>query len=148
MSTEDYVDQLIARYPAVFQGQEPAAGCSVPEGWRQIVEDLCRDFTQVLQCSPGHRLQMLQVKEKFGALRVYFSLDGDQDLVADLQDLDGHIHLVQKAEGPAVMDELRALVDGARRRSQQACQKCGEPGSQRNRRGWLAVLCDRHSTSE
>lgn len=144
MYEQHVVAQLVAKYPEIFRGQLPMIPSDVPDGWFEIVDRLCRDITGVLLRNPGHHLRVLQMKEKFASLRMYYALDDAEDLFADLQLPDGRIQIVTKAEGPALMDEIRALVDEASRQSTQTCQVCGRPGSERRRRGWLVTLCDGH----
>lgn len=54
--------ELIAEYP-IFQGTP--CGVSVRSGWVPLLEDLAKDLADV------QGLQVLQVKQKFGGLRVY-----------------------------------------------------------------------------
>lgn len=56
----------------------------------------------------------MQVKEKFGGLRFYI--------------------------GPGT-DEAFDLIEEAERKSVHICEKCGQPGEQRNT-GWVKTLCD------
>lgn len=61
--------------------------------------------------------RFLQIKEKFGTLRVYL----------DHAD-----------------DRIMALMDMAERLSEVTCEQCGEPGELRTG-GWLKTLCDEHA---
>lgn len=64
--------------------------------------------------------RMLQIKEKFGTLRVY----------------------IDHAD-----ERIMALTDMAEKLSEFTCEKCGAPGELRTG-GWLKTLCDEHATPE
>jgi hypothetical protein len=115
-----------------------------PDGWFDILDGLFREIGSALRRTPGHKFEVIQVKEKLASLRVHFSLDQASDITADILGPSGHIQIVNEVDGPALMDEIRALVAEASRRSTQTCQKCGSPGTRRDKRGWLVVLCDQH----
>ena len=42
-----------------------------PEGWRALITALFDDLAAIMAEVPGKRLRVVQVKEKFGALRFY-----------------------------------------------------------------------------
>jgi len=85
-------------------------GCD--RGWYPLVAKLDHDLAQL---DPGYIVH--QVKEKFGALRLYF-------------------------EGaPEVAEEMQAVVDAAVEASRNICELCGAPGMFME--GWFRVktLC-------
>lgn len=65
-----------------------------------------------------HGAAIVQVKEKFGGLRIYVN-GGNKE----------------------IWDYLRALED----RSLQICEVCGRPGRLRDSRSWWRTLCEEHS---
>ena len=82
----------------------------VPAGWFGLVKELVEDLIRL-----GWDRRVLQVKEKWGTLRVYIS-----------------------------QREL-ALVDlaiEAREKSATICQECGGPGTWFDEDRWCATLCD------
>lgn len=87
----------------------------VGPGWFPLLEQLDRDLAAL---DSDYRL--LQVKEKFAALRVY--------------------------PAGAVSEEMNALIDAAAVLSAKTCERCGQPGVQRPG-GWVIVLCDDCSAS-
>ena len=84
-----------------------------PEGWRKIVYKLNADIEAI---SPGHTIE--QIKEKFGGLRYYCSVD-DYSKVDD-------------------------LIIEAEKESMRTCQVCGNPGELINENYWVSTLCEEH----
>lgn len=96
----------------------------VGPGWKPILQSLGEALTHRLAQKPDTSVQVLQVKEKFGSLRVYLSWKG------------------------LVSDEVWALVGLAERISGKVCEMCGKPGTSRTqlnaRYGWLKTFCEEH----
>ncbi len=63
MVDRTWVEELVTQFPTLF-GENPDIWCG--EGWKDIVTDLCGSLVEV-----SSNLQITQIKEKFGALRVY-----------------------------------------------------------------------------
>ncbi len=99
----------------------------LPDGWRDLVRALFAGLAAVMAGAPGGRLRILQVKEKFGGLRVYRG----------------------PAEGTVLTDAhwaaIAALAAAAEARSFETCDACGAPGRLRVRAGWYATRCDAHA---
>jgi len=104
---------------AVGQDQIPGHLLFVGAGWHPILNRL---HEQVVALVPGYHVA--QVKEKFGELRVYLSLDPD---------LDGHITA-------AVNSRVHALLDTAEDESRRTCEFCGKAGGPVGT-GWVKTLC-------
>ena len=79
-------------------------------GWWPLVVEASEFLS-----SPSRSAAIVQVKEKFGGLRIY--VDGGNK---------------------EIWDYLLALED----RSLQTCETCGKPGRLRDNRGWWLTLCD------
>jgi len=84
------------------------------DGWKHLVEPLLVELEQL-----GGKV--LQVKEKFGGLRFYYSLE----------------------ETNPVALEFAQKVDKAEAQSFEMCEMCGQPGERRSG-GWIKMLCDQH----
>jgi hypothetical protein len=99
-----------------FNPQESSMcwGFSVGDGWYQILYDLFADI-KTLVLDEG--FEILQVKEKFGGLRVYTSVS---------------------------IPEVEFLIKGAELRATNTCDVCGKHGNMREK-GWLAVRCKEHA---
>ena len=128
-TVQDWRIDLIEAHPRLFQGPpgRPDAAQGYPnceEGWRDILERCCARIEAAL--AEGGALRVLQIKEKFGALRFYWS--GDMPDAAK-----------------AKVDEAIAL---AAARSACTCEICGAEGRLYNRDGWLATACPEHAKGE
>ncbi len=141
----DKLEDLIAAHPKLFRGLPPAVPGHIPPGWHALVDELCSAI-ELLMAPEPERIEVTEIKEKFGSLRFYCSVEGAADMFIDLHTEEGLKTLVQKADGPAVMENVRTLVMEAYRRSVRTCQECGAPGLRAVRGGWVSTLCERHVT--
>jgi hypothetical protein len=91
------------------------AKMSVGIGWHSLI-DMVYDKRSTMQYPPT----IIQVKEKFGGLRIYYAYPTD--------DGTGFEDLVIKIE----------------KQSYTVCEECGKPGSLR-KSGWYRTLCDDHA---
>lgn len=87
----------------------------VGPGWHELLDEILTFLRK--EKEKGHDIQILQVKEKFGGLRVYVT------------------GLTEEADR-----ELWALAD----KSVKICEECGASGQIRSSRGWLRSVCDTH----
>lgn len=93
----------------------PLALASVKPGWAQLLQPLFEGKPE--------GVRVVQVKEKFGGLRVYLEADPGTD--------------------PFVYQMYSKQVAQAEGRSYALCELCGEPGFPRSG-GWVRTLCDVH----
>lgn len=91
--------------------------CDVGNGWYGILERL---FTKIAALNLPTEFCIEQVKEKFGALRVY----------------------IGGVNGP-LYDKIRALIAEAAKESVQTCEVCGEKGK-RWGTSWVNTFCEDH----
>lgn len=98
----------------------------VGSGWHQLLDNLINDIQQALKRTPERRLQVLQVKEKFGGLRFYVGYEYDGDNTPKLEEDIGQV--------------IRQYED----KSYSICEVCGQPGKP-NYDGWIKVFCDEHA---
>ena len=89
-------------------------GFACGNGWYPILWELFTAIERELGPEPGDFL-VVQVKEKFGRLRVYV-----------------------EPSCPAVEELIRAAKEKARR----TCERCGQPGVLREDRSWWRTLCE------
>jgi hypothetical protein len=105
----------------------------VGRGWHPL---LTRLHEQLLVVSPAYSVQ--QVKEKYGALRVYLHTGLLRQLALGNTDWPGEEEAARhKAEDDAAM----ALVRAAEEESASTCESCGNPGRPRDT-AWIKTLCD------
>lgn len=89
----------------------------VPAGWVRLMEGLAEGLAPLLEAEPGARLDFRQIKEKFGTLRVYTTIEGSEDFTA----------------------KAREVVDWATAASERRCALTGRRGYV-DRAGWLLIL--------
>lgn len=82
----------------------------LPEGWAKIAEQL-QARLEPFMAAGG---KVVQVKEKFGGLRVYTEGDNPPDL-----------------------DDLCEAAE-------TTCVECGAPGAMTTKRGWISPRCEAH----
>lgn len=77
-----------------------AFGIQCGDGWYELIRSLCKEIQEYSERT-GEQVVAIQVKEKFGGLRVYTS---------------------------DYSDELRAILSKYERQSFSVCEVTGEPG--------------------
>lgn len=87
-----------------------------PKGWHHLLRII---FLALFDS--GWDGKLLQVKEKFGELRIY--IDSGTDTMYD-------------------------ILDEAERKSLEICEVCGEAGELRTDRSWFKTLCEKHNKEE
>lgn len=139
--TDEKYDQLIRKYPALFQKSNDI-DINVDDGWFDIIDTLFSLIYYELvhtenllkyseHCCLSSEIKsredniikakenlpiLTQIKEKFGTLCIYAS---------------------------NTTQEVESYITFAQSMSEKVCEKCGCPGKLR-RTGWLKVLCDIH----
>lgn len=112
---------LCSRYPEIFpslSGQRTLRfGLECGPGWFELIDATCQLIQEHQQATASDPVVATQVKEKFGALRLYYR-GGD--------------------------DFADCVVDLAERLSQSICEVCGLPGSLSHRKNWLMTRCPKH----
>jgi len=126
--TPELEQRLFDRYPALFRRRTLSKretcmcwGVQCHDGWHDLIDAMCAAL------EPFAGLELEQVKEKFGALRVYTGM----------------------ADGSHVPDEAHAIVKRAEHLSVFVCPLCGGPGARRVQgRWWIAYRCADCNTKE
>jgi len=116
--------QLVEKYPKIFSDYHGdyrqtcmAWGCECGDGWYWLIDNLCGSIQSYIDCNDHRKICQVtasQIKEKFGALRFYFS-GGD--------------------------DYIEGMVSFAEYLSESICEVCGKPGKIYDK-GWVTVRCD------
>lgn len=101
----------------------PFVECSIDvgDGWYDILQNC---LEQVYTFPIHSEIRIVQIKEKFGCLRIYWEIKNSN---IDYNDI--------------VITELDVLFKYAENMSQYTCENCGKPGELRSL-SWLRVLCD------
>ena len=117
--------ELESLYPALFANKNPMnscmnRGCCIGDGWFALFARLCAQVQARVTQAKSPQPVLIQVKEKFGSLRVYWR--GADDYVRELTEL-------------------------AETKSLQTCEACGEAGGLIREDGSnLRVRCELHKT--
>lgn len=122
--------ELRRKYPSLFRGADKSLreslmpfGCDCGPGWRLIIEAVCDvldRYTRQLALPDGQAIELVQVKEKFGAL------------ILDVRAGDDYVF---------------ALTDAAEVLSLYTCEACGAAGRLREK-AWVQTLCDEHAAGQ
>ena len=123
---------LVARHPALFNltehGRTSTPGWpTVGDGWRELVETAVGRIAKAVAAAPAGSLRIVQVKEKFAGLRLYWQSAGLSDEIKN------------------AVEEAVALAEA---RSACTCEMCGVEGRLYNRGGWFATACPDHAQGE
>lgn len=143
--TKDLFERMAMLYPALTQKAKIDTFDDIGEGWHPIIEDMCyvicteysgaeyalaaaikypRDdggkYLEECQAAMDKAIAdlpiIVQVKEKFGTLRVYVDNSNRR---------------------------TSAAISFAVRLSSRTCETCGQPGKL-DGEGWLRTLCEKH----
>jgi hypothetical protein len=141
------LDALIASYPRLFAylGRLPHEDeldqkfelllewSYIPVGWQSILMELFAKIDAIFGNEEDliSRFRAAQIKEKFGALRMYYSI-----YFPDYDNLPP-----PEPRLVAIKGRLREAVDAATAKSKVTCLNCGAPGQMRHL-GWIRPLCD------
>lgn len=91
---------------------------AVPDGWRDIFIDMCKEINieyNKLTDEQKEMFQIVEVKEKYGALRVYCK---------------------------SYTKEVGYIIDKYMRLSAEVCVNCGKPAKWYTT-GWIEPVCDK-----
>lgn len=116
---------LVARHPKLFRGSPPRTASWLPAGWRELADQLFADI-EAASGTATDAVRVDQIKEKFGALRLYVDVGDDAP--------------------PGLRSRLRALIDAAEATSQTICDVCGAPGLLIKGDGRVRTACVNHGT--
>lgn len=132
---------LLERYPELYadDGSDPRlpscgvarglglidGGFACGDGWYDIIERLSKTLAAMRRANDVD-FRVVQVKSKFGTLRVYTS--------------------------PRISDPeaiwLEGVLQGAAEESARTCEVCGRPGTTLAIGGWYSTLCGTHIAEE
>lgn len=143
------LQRLIDAHPLLFRGQAPAVPSYVSAGWYELIDKLCTDIEATLGPEACAKIEIRQIKEKFGTLRFYYRLGASEDHHVDAISPTGSQHFVGSRSKVADDDDqvakrVRELVNAACAASETVCEECGAAAELRNTGGWYTTLCARH----
>ena len=127
---------LINKYPEFFgKGALYVDGAiSISDGWMGVLEALCRDLDFAVKAIRTQKgcaktsINMAQIKEKFGGLRVY--IDGNWTN--------------KDPNKTAIYDIVYSLISRAEDDADSTCEVCGKHGRKSDYLSWIRTLCYTH----
>ncbi len=137
------ISYLYAEYSDWFQKENTAWGLydlSYMPGWFSIIENLLSDNRQVLSPEKCKTFRIVQIKEKFGRLRVYYE---HQDTPIDVMGSDGSVASYRVQNPDNRHRDVNGLIAEATAKSAVTCMNCGDAGELRSC-DWIVLLCDHH----
>ncbi|MDE2259969.1 MAG: hypothetical protein KGK17_06575 [Betaproteobacteria bacterium] len=146
---EQNTQMLYQDFPALYRdaGKSMKETCmcwgfSCGDGWYPLVYQLSAQIeveAQRLGLDPQTEAwpRALQVKEKFGTLRFYVSMDDSSEHRYTLEQF-GQMKSLRPVAG---IESVQALISEAEEKSATICEHCGAPGTFRQG-GWCRTLCE------
>lgn len=155
-------EKLVKKYPNIFRDYGGdmrqtcmAWGFSHGDGWYDLLEDTCSEIER-LSKGKGIQIVALQVKEKFGGLRFYYSMECDKYPFFSKFDhflfklmvnkywqygkLYNKIKDYRKKIYKTTMEKIDHVINQAEYNSYEICEVCSKPGETRDD-GWVTTLC-------
>jgi hypothetical protein len=141
--------QLQAAYSYQFAKPLNRWAFRFARGWLAIIVHACEEVDALVRVDKyQHRFHWVQIKEKFGTLRLYWKARGMQGMRIDLITDAGVLSLVPTPEAKGrdglVATRITQIVRSAEEESARTCMVCGAPGTIRQG-GWVLTLCDAHA---
>lgn len=114
-------DEIKAEFPDLV-----TKGFSCNPGWFPLIRGFFAVVAETLEDHPEREFVLLQVKEKFGGLRIYYRL--------------------LPFENDAVANRMHEAYLTAEKASMKTCDVCGKPGVLRKQGNWwFLTRCDEHA---
>jgi hypothetical protein len=143
LPTDPKVDALITRFPRLFHGKQPRVWSDLPEGWVEVANKLFADVDAMLDDASAKRFEVIQIKEKFAGLRVYWRLGTQQTTVIDVLGPDAVWRIDKGPTKPTdLFDRIKERVTQAQEEAGTTCQRCGNSGASAGGQGWIVTLCE------
>jgi hypothetical protein len=131
-ASENWRARLIVRHPGMYRGsaggREAVTGFpSVGDGWREIIETMSSRIAEAVAECQSSEMTIIQIKQKFGGLRVYTESRG----------------LPRE-----VLGKVCDAIDLAEARADCTCESCGAAGMLHEHAGWLTTRCEEHQIGQ
>lgn len=144
MKTLKEIKQL---YPYQFAGKN--LGFGIANGWLPEFTELCKNIDDLLG-ENKRGFHWVQLKEKFGTARYYWSIKGRKDSVRvdfispkKVASYETN-QPAAKGQPQALFDLLSEMIDAAESKTRKQCIVCGAPGKFDQQEGYVLMLCDLH----
>lgn len=129
--------QVRDQYPNLeFKGN---IGTLVGPGWWKPLNTCFAQINYLMARHTSFQFKVVQIKEKFGGLRFYTSI---QPKGMDEDDEDAVWNETDEQHG--LWEQVQEFIREAEATCAVTCETCGEPGTLRGG-GWLVTACDVHA---
>lgn len=112
---------LVNKYPTLFKdiNRPPTEslicfGCSCGDGWYDLLD---RTFKKIIDNDPAREIVLMQVKEKFGELRIYLYCP------------------------TGIQSKIYEILGKAELESRTICENCGSIENIKSNGSWIKYLC-------
>ncbi len=130
--TPELDKKLCEEFPNIFINRRTRESCMYygfpGDGWYDLIRDICLEFERV-QKEIGMQYVALQVKEKMGGLRFYFTEDG-------------RFLKIPTNERGNIYNKTSNFVNSVEDKSFSICENCGSNDAKLQGTGWKHTLCD------
>lgn len=117
-------DKIINDFPKLFEdrGTWRKFYFETGDGWYALIYNACKEL-QEWSDKNNIQITLLQIKEKFGPVRIYYMITNDNGL-------------------NVAQSEIDTIVEKAEELSTQTCEKCGNMENvKRTNFGWIKYFC-------
>lgn len=118
-------DKIINDFPKLFEDRGTWRNFyfETGDGWYNLIYNACKEL-QEWSDKNNIQITLLQIKEKFGPIRIYYMIVNDNGLNVDQSEID-------------------TIIERAEELSTQTCEKCGSMESvERTSFGWIKYFCE------
>jgi hypothetical protein len=168
--TTELEQKLIEKYPILFQDKDKSPketlmcfGIETGDGWYKILDNLFGYFYEIMEQDyyipfnkeyiiegdektygtyiQSPKVKLVQVKEKYGTLRVYFTTYNEETISEDIESK------IDKISYDRMLNRIYTKIDEAVNYSEyissKTCEVCGDDGTQTTGY-WISTLCPKH----
>ncbi len=109
------LQELIDKYPKIFDKTVMNIGWYAPESWIPMIDEVCQKIQDWCDTQPVEaQIMCQQMKEKFAGLRFYVNF---------------------------ATDEIYDIIRKCEKQSYELCQECGCTDNLGMTKGWMTILC-------
>ena len=165
---KDLQDKLYAKYPKIFRQKDldkmqtlMCWGIETDDGWYDLIDEVCQHLQWNTDKNGHPQVEFVQVKEKYGDLRIYTSVCPVKKKPVKFMDkfvgifiwitdklwwkgLISSDYRLAYANDERCNGSIDGKIDFVESFSTRVCEVCGEKGNLQNRGSWLKTLCEKH----
>lgn len=152
---------LVDKYPVIFRDYGGdmrqtcmAWGMDCGDGWFKLIDDMCEQVTKLIENKP-YKVIASQVKEKFGGLRFYYTVEQAHINLFQKICYNFRVWMFKRMWGrfywglvnfrkkfyKTISEKIDDIISEAESKSYKICETCGQPGQTRGG-AWIYTACD------